>query len=185
MAGDNLKAIFWNSNSWDLSKAYSVADLASLEEADVIMIRDARIDKHRETSAVDSFARTLQKITDKTWKGIVSPKHPDHRIGGDLIIYSNRIDRPRVSHVIPFGVLSLLSCKWGHNDVNLLSVYRPPISELPGSLRVLTTEKINGDLEECIWNSIDSRMEEGPIYLCGDFNLPPTTWTHCSKTGTS
>ena len=67
LMGDNLKAIFWNSNSWDLSKAHAVADLVTLEDADVIMITDARIDQHRELSAVDSFARTLQRITNKTW----------------------------------------------------------------------------------------------------------------------
>ena len=89
-------------------------------------------------------------------------------------MYSNLIDRPHVSHVIPFGFLSLLSCRWGPNDVNLLSIYRPPLSELPGSLRVLTTEKINGDLEECIWENVMSQMDEGHVYLAGDFILPPT-----------
>ena len=89
-------------------------------------------------------------------------------------MYSNLIDRPSVSHVIPFGVLSSRSCRWGPNDVNLLSIYRPPINDLPGSLRVLTTEKIKGDLEDCIWDNVMSRMDKGPVYLAGDFNLPPT-----------
>ena len=37
LIGDNLKAIFWNSNSWDLSKAYAVADLVTLEDTDVVI----------------------------------------------------------------------------------------------------------------------------------------------------
>ena len=89
-------------------------------------------------------------------------------------MFSNLIDRPKVSHIIPFGILSSLDCRWGSTDISLLSIYRPPLNDLPGSLRNLARSKIGSDLEGLLWESISQKMDKGPLYLCGDFNLAPT-----------
>ncbi len=44
---DTLRTIHWNSNSWDLTKAMKIANLANTEKADVVMITDTRIDNLR------------------------------------------------------------------------------------------------------------------------------------------
>ena len=81
--------------------------MASLENADVILISDARIDAHREVIAVDSFARTLRGITNKTWKGLVSPRHPKHRIGGDLIMFTNLIKKKKKKNGLKIQIFEI------------------------------------------------------------------------------
>ena len=75
----------------------------------MICITDARIDSWRASAAVSSFAYILNNITYKIWKGLVSPKHVKYNVEGDIIMYSNLIERPKIEHVIPCGVLTDLS----------------------------------------------------------------------------
>jgi hypothetical protein len=67
----------------------------------------------------------LNRVTSKVWKGSVSPKQHNRNVGGDIIMYSNRVSNPSIHHVIPCGVLTELSCKWGGELITILSAYRP------------------------------------------------------------
>jgi hypothetical protein len=105
-SGDSLVAINWNCNSWDFHKAQKIASLADSQKVDAILLTDTRIDSWRTKTAVDQFARTLQKSTGKIWEGFASPKHPDHRVGGVLIMHYNRINDPKIKEIMSLGVLS-------------------------------------------------------------------------------
>jgi hypothetical protein len=115
-AGDPLIAINWNSNSWDFHKSQKIAELANTAGADAILITDTRIDQWRVKEAVTVFARTLQRATGKVWDGEASPKHAVHRMGGNLIMFSNRISKPKIKHILPLGVLSCLEGSWNKTD---------------------------------------------------------------------
>ena len=125
-SSDSLVAINWNCNSWDFHKAQKIAALADSQKADAILLTDTRIDAWRTKTAVDQFAKTLQKATGKIWEGLASPKHPNHRVGGFLIMHSNRISKSKIKEIMPLGVLSSLEGSWNNQDFCLLSVYRPP-----------------------------------------------------------
>ena len=131
----SLKACFWNCNTWNRLKALKIAELALSSDLDVVCITDTRIDSWRALTAVNSFAFILNEMTSKVWKGLVSPKHGKHNVGRDIIMYSNRVERPSIQHIIPCGVLSELSCRWGGADITILSIYRPVINPESGSLR--------------------------------------------------
>jgi hypothetical protein len=75
---------------------------------DVIMVTDTRIDSYRELQAVSSFSKTLQRLTGKGWDGDAHGKHHSHRVGGCIIMYSNRIKKPKVKKILPLGILSSL-----------------------------------------------------------------------------
>ena len=172
--GDMLRVVFWNCNGWDYHKSQKVAELTASIKADVICITDSRINKHREISAVDSFAKVLLIKTDKTWRGTVSPMRQNERVGGDIIMFSNLISKPKVTHLIPFGVLSSLDCRWGVTDISILSVYRPILNDDPGSLRSIVEKSIDTNLENRLWKTMADRTDLGPCYIGGDFNLSPT-----------
>jgi hypothetical protein len=165
--GDPLISINWNCNSWDFHKSQKVAELANSSKADVIMITDTRIDHWRLREAVDRFAKTLQLATGKIWNGEASPKHLTHRMGGNLIMYSNRISKPRVNHLLPLGILSSLEGRWKKQDFCFLSTYRPPEDGSETSLRALTSDAIGSDMEPKLWEVIDNKMNTGPTWLCG------------------
>ncbi len=125
------------------------------------------------STAADSFAKTLQKATGKVWTGEATAKHRLHRVGGNIIMYSNRVVRPIIKHHMPLGILSSLDGRWKDQDFSFLSVYRPPTDGTPTSLRNLVDAEIGSDLEEVLWSKIFNKMDLGPTWLCGDFNLSP------------
>ncbi len=172
--GTALIAISWNCNSWDVHKAQKLSSLAETCCADVILVTDARIDEWRLKLAVDSFSKTLQKATGKIWGGEATAKHPLHRAGGNLIMYSNRVCRPKIKHLMPLGTLSSLDGRWKDQDFSFLSVYRPPLEGTDTSLRALVNTDLGTDMEDALWERIESKMDEGLTWLCGDFNLSPT-----------
>jgi exonuclease III len=174
ITGDILRVIFWNCNGWDYLKSQKIAELASSSKVDIICVTDSRIDKHREVSAVDSFAKILLSKTDKIWRGSVSPKLRRERVGGDIIMFSNLVCRPKITHTIPYGVLSNLDCRWGSKDISIISIYRPTMNDEPGSLRTITETAISSNLENRIWKTISERSDLGPCYIAGDFNLSPS-----------
>ena len=153
-SGSPLVAISWNCNSWDIHKGLKIASLAHTSKADVILITDARIDSWRLKSAVDSFSKTLQKATGKVWNGEASSKHELHRVGGNLMMFSNKIIKPKIKHLMPLGVLSSLDGKWKNHDFSFLSVYRPPLDGTDTSLRALTSNALKCDMEEVLWERI-------------------------------
>ena len=66
--------------------------------------------------------------------------------GGCLIMFSNRIDKPKAYEIMPLGVLSCLEGRWNMVDFCLLSVYRPPEENDKISLRSLTTHLLGSDM---------------------------------------
>jgi hypothetical protein len=108
-----LKACFWNANSWNRLKALKIAELANSSDLDVICVTDARIDSWRAQAAVNSFAAILNNTISKVWKGLVSPKHGKYSVRGDIVMYSKIIVKPNIEHIIPCGVLTELTCRWG------------------------------------------------------------------------
>ena len=172
--GNSLVSISWNCNSWDVHKAIKVSQLALSSKADAILLMDTRIDHWRTKAAVASFAKHLQKATGKIWDGVATAKHAVHRVGGSLVMYSNRITKPKVDHIIPLGVLTSLEGRWHHQDFTLLSIYRPPEDGGDISLRNVVSSSIDCDLEKRLWEAIEDRMDNGPTWLSGDFNLSPT-----------
>jgi hypothetical protein len=89
-------------------------------------------------------------------------------------MYSNLIERPTINHILPCGVLSELSCRWGGEDLTILSIYRPVLNPEPGSLRSIVESLTNSPLESCLWNLISDFASRSSIILCGDFNLSPS-----------
>jgi hypothetical protein len=174
ITGDSLISINWNCNSWDFHKSQKVAELANVSKADIIMVTDTRIDHWRLRESVDRFAKTLQLATGKIWNGEATPKHLTHRMGGNLIMHSNRISKPKISHLLPLGILSSIDGKWKKQDFCLLSIYRPPEDGGDTSLRALASDAIGSDMEPKLWDMIENRMNMGPTWLCGDFNLAPS-----------
>ncbi len=75
---------------------------------------------------------------------------------------------------MPLGVLSSLDGKWKNRDFSFLSVYRPPLDGTDTSLRALTTKELERDMEDVLWERIESKMDLGTTWLCGDFNLSPS-----------
>ena len=148
--GSPLVAISWNSNSWDIHKSQKIAALADSSKADVILITDTRIDSWRVKAVVDNFSKLLQKLTGKIWTGEASPKHDIHRVGGNLIMHSNKITRPKITHLMPLGVLSSLDGKWKSQDFSFLSIYRPPIEGSDTSVRSLVTSALHSDMEKVL-----------------------------------
>ncbi len=90
------------------------------------------------------------------------------------VMYSNRITKPKVEHILPLGVLTSLEGRWHLQDFTLLSVYRPPEDGGEISLRSVVSSSLDGDLEAKLWGTIEDKMDNGPTWLCGDFNLSPT-----------
>jgi hypothetical protein len=158
LTGDSLNSINWNCNSWDIHKSIQIANLALTSKCDAILITDTRIDSWRTKTAVESFAKTLQKSTGKIWNGFASAKHPDHRVGGCMIMYSNRIGKPKAYEIMPLGVLSCLEGRWNNLDFCFLSIYRPHEENDKVSLRSLTTHLLCTDMETTLWSHIDAKM---------------------------
>ena len=157
-----------------MHKSQKIASLAYSSKADVILITDARIDSWRLKTAVESFSKTLQKATGKVWSGEATPRHELHRVGGNLIMCSNKITKPKIKHLMPLGVLSSLDGKWKNQDFSFLSVYRPPLDGTDTSLRALTTKALDCDMVDVLWERINLKMDLGPTWLTGDFNLSPS-----------
>jgi hypothetical protein len=145
--GPALVAICWNSNSWDVHKSQKIASLAHTSHADVILITDSRIDSWRLNSAVNNFAKVLQQSTGKIWNGEATSKHRLHRVGGNLIMFSNKVWRPKIEHLMPLGVLSSFDGRWNDQDFSFLSIYRPPIDGTDTSLRALVNNELGSDME--------------------------------------
>ena len=160
--GAPLLSVCWNCNSWDAHKSQKIAALVATNHADVILITDARIDGWRLKTSVENFAGILQKSTGKIWDGVATPKHDLHRVGGNLIMYSNKITRPKFKHLMPLGVFSSLDGRWKDQDFSFLLVYRPPTDGTETSLRALVTSKIGKDMEEKLWDEIEEKVNLGP-----------------------
>jgi hypothetical protein len=95
-------------------------------------------------------------------------------VGGDIIMYSNLISNPSIHHVIPCGVLTEFSCKWGGEAITFLSAYRPVLNPEPGSLRSGGESILNSELESKFWEHICDYSNRASVFLCGDFNLSPS-----------
>ncbi len=88
-------------------------------------------------------------------------------------MYSNRLSAASIHHVIPCGVLTEISFKWGREAITILSAYRPVINPEPGSLRSIVESLTNSDLELNFWNLISDYSDKSSVLLCGDLNLSP------------
>ena len=134
-----LKVVFWNANTWNSQNCEKLVETATVSEADVICIEDARLDNFK-ARYIGGYCHTLHKATGKIWRAKLEAR-PDRRlkcsVGGDIIFYSEKCTKVVKSPTLPFGTISTLSFVWEGIDVRVASVYRPYESResSEGSLR--------------------------------------------------
>ena len=100
-----LKIIYWNSGEWARDKAAELTVLAGNESADVIFVTNMYTDSFRCQGLIDALSARLGRSTNKTWKGIPSPKRHQKK-GGAFVLFSDLIQDPEVIHHLPYGKLT-------------------------------------------------------------------------------
>jgi exonuclease III len=168
-----LKVIFWNANTWNAQNCEKLVETASVSNADVICIIDARLDNFK-TRYIGGYCNTLHRATGKTWRAKLEAR-PDRRmkcmVGGDIIFYSEKCTKVVKNPTLPYGTISTLTLIWEGISVKVLSVYRPYENKeaSEGALRTAVL-KVNADFEADFWDEI-TKVSDVPTIIGGDFNL--------------
>ena len=179
---NDIRCISWNCggltsggklDSCATSKLRFVLAQISLRHIDVCFLQDTRL-HHEAMAALRHSLRTSP--LEHTHQLLLTPTDG---VGGQLVIYSHRLQKVSLTELVPLGAVTALTAKLGEAKLLLISTYWPcnrtPGDSLHGRLRTHPTVPedvlVHDFVKMTIREAATTGIAQGrSIIICGDMN---------------
>jgi hypothetical protein len=167
-----IKVSFWNCNGWRggdiMDKARFLAEMAKMEEVEMICLLDTRLDNLGSFRTCDMTCKELGKRTGKTWTSRVVARKDTMRVGGAIILHTMDWTNVSLVEVIKYGTITKIKGKWNGQDYVVVPIYRPCYGQSEGSMRLVLDLEYKGKFEDHFWAELKLACKRSSICTAGD-----------------